>query len=108
MKISALLASILLIGCTSPHTKVEGWPQLKVTVHEEPNYDRIYKMCYDGMPTWQKVMIPAIFACTWINLPAGTCDVYVVNGEYLDHELQHCAGWDHDGIMQGMYDEWKK
>jgi hypothetical protein len=101
--VALLSAASLLTGCTSPHTRVENWPTLKVTVHEEPNYDRIYSMCYDGMPTWQRVMIPAIFACAWIDLGAGTCDVYVVNGEHLEHELQHCAGWDHDGILQGLY-----
>lgn len=104
----ALLVSTLT-GCTSIHTYVDGWPELKTVVHVVPD-GQVYPSCSSLLSWWQKAIITLPLACSKISLDKGTCDIYV--GETstestLQHELEHCKGGDHGDILQKGFDKWR-
>jgi hypothetical protein len=81
---------------------VEGWPELETTVHRLPEQKDVRDYC-------ATIVTPSLFAkivglgvvlveaCSWADLCARTCDVWVAEGDtfWTMHELQHCRGHDH-------------
>jgi hypothetical protein len=111
--VRALILSLLLAGCTTmlPHSQVADWPALKITLHKA-TFTEINDKCLPDAPTWQKMLGYVAFACTWVDLNRKTCDIYTLDGEpeggIFEHELAHCYGADHDGILQRVHDSWRK
>jgi hypothetical protein len=105
-----VLTAALLTGCTAmPHVQVQGWPQdMKTTVHQS-DLGEINSLCYSSLPLPIKLLGGFAMACTWVDLEKNTCDVYLLseNDPNEEHELMHCRGLDHDGILQAMYNNWK-
>jgi uncharacterized protein YceK len=110
MKTILIAAALLLSGCSSIHTYVQDWPELKTRIHTIPDGD-IYATCSKDLSWVTKYVLVALpLACAHINLPRKTCDIYVTEtttGPSLDHELAHCKGGDHGGISQAFFDRWK-
>ena len=94
MKKLAVIAGLLLSGCTTIDysRKVEGWPQMRVEVNRV-SYQVMRQQC-DKYAGFSEI----IFACSefWFNPPV--CRVWVVEGDTKreEHELAHCAGYDHN------------
>lgn len=101
--VSPLILALLVACTTISHQRVEGWPELKVTVHEV-NYFQVLKHCYTSVSLVWRVMGALPMACAWIDLAAKTCDIYIGTGDndpsILEHELAHCAGGEHVGSTQ--------
>ena len=103
-----ILAAVLC-GCSTidSHTRVEGWPELKVVEHEPP-YGQMYRECrpYVGA-------LSAPLACTVFYLDAGEAHIYVAKGlrfgPIVAHERLHAAGYDHPGShnMRDILARWK-
>ena len=110
MKPLLILLVILCSSCTSIETRVAGWPQdMKITVHKNTPWLDIQKICWQGMPTWRKVLLSVCPTAAYVNLNTNTCDIFVLGDEDpTEHELDHCKGGDHDGALQRYYDNWKK
>lgn len=117
MGISVSLSRILLTatllfttGCTTINKQVDGWPSdMKVTKHEVGFWE-VQERCWKDLPWYWKLTLPIAGACTNLNLDTNTCDIYYpkgVSNEVMAHELAHCTGGDHDGMLQEYFDKWK-
>lgn len=63
------------------------------------------------MPAVYKLLGGVAMACAYVNLDTMTCDIYhMPNPSVVDieHEVAHCNGGDHDGILQKYFDGWLK
>ena len=106
--LASFLAAVLC-GCSTmdTHTRVEGWPQLKVVEHEL-TYAQMYRACrpYTGL-------LSTPLACTVFYLDAGEAHIYVAKGlkfgPVIEHERLHAAGYDHVGSrnMRDILARWK-
>jgi hypothetical protein len=64
--------------------------------------------CWPGLPLWQKLMVAIPLQCVEINLDDRSCVYYVMYGDPIEHEHDHCLyGADHNGILQAYFDKWK-
>lgn len=95
--------AIGLQGCATmidEHKRVTGWPNLKVTEHRV-NFALVVMRCYKYQSLLSKALGTIPGACAEINFDAGTCDIWLGQGEYdaglIQHEREHCAGGDHIG-----------
>ncbi len=91
--------AVALAGCTTINTHVKDWPTLEIREHEV-SWGAIIARCYPSIPLWQKVLGGVPLACVNVNLQAGTCDIYYTPVFGKQHEMEHCLGGDHDGILQ--------
>lgn len=110
MRTLLCLLAIILGGCTSIEKRVEGWPQdMVIRVHKNTPFMDIQRICWQGMPTWRKLLLSVCPTAAYVNLNTNTCDIYVLDdSEPTEHELEHCKGGDHDGALQRYYDAWKQ
>lgn len=105
-----ILLALLLSGCSTIHTYVDGWPQDMKVTHRYVSFGDVMDTCYKYLTTLDKLMLGVPLACAEIDLGKNTCDITMMEtpGEYiLEHEEAHCKGGDHDGILQGLFDNWK-
>lgn len=110
MTVRAIIFILLLVGCSHMDAKVEGLPPLKVT-EIESDFWTIQGKCWDDLPWHRKLLLQITEACTVIDLKKKTCDIYHFkdpNPETMKNERMHCDGWDHDGILQRIVDNWKR
>ena len=100
----ALAFMAALSGCVimNKPTPSRGWPELDVTVHRWDSRKDIRDKCASMVtpPLWVQVLnlgITFIEACSWVDLCARTCEVWVHPDDALieAHELGHCRGHDH-------------
>jgi hypothetical protein len=90
--LNTLFLALLLSGCTMVgHQRVEGWPELAVTVHRT-DAKGVRDACAAFTPWYADVM-----ACAHWDLRARTCVVYIAHESMLEHEMLHCKGYDHVG-----------
>lgn len=105
-----LLLSMLLSGCTTIDKQIVGWPtDIRIVKHEMGFWD-VQAKCWGHMPTLYKVLGGITMACAEVNLTTKTCDIYhLPNPSDVDmqHEVSHCNGGDHDGILQQYFDTWR-
>jgi hypothetical protein len=104
------LLSATLPGCTvmDHHTRVPGWPELKVVEHHVANAemrDRCSRFVSPFMTTE---------GCTLFYLDRSEAHIYVSKDFpsqwVLEHERLHAAGYDHIGsnAMRRMLEDWKR
>lgn len=110
MKRIAALTAVLLAGCSFNTGYVQGWPLIpteNIAVHRVP-YGDMLKAC-EINPLAFLISFP--MGCARVNLYKNRCDVYVPEDPPLwivQHELEHCNGGDHFGVLQAHYDAWVK
>ena len=108
-KILLIAIAVLMVSCSTIGDYVEGWPQLKTTVHES-NLLEINQKCWRYLSTVDKLLGGISFGCTIFDLDKKTCDIYVAPNSpefILNHELAHCKGGDHaDHSLDKLYDRW--
>jgi hypothetical protein len=103
---SVIVLALLATACTVVgHTKVRGWPELKVVEHHVPEAqmrDRCAR--YMGFGTSPQ-------ACTEFYLKLGQCHIWFSADfppprHVVEHERLHCRGYDHIGgsTMQALAD----
>lgn len=106
----ALGLVLLLVGCSSIHTQVAGWPQDMKVTHHIVEYREVFDTCYKYLTTLDKLLLSVPLACAEIDLDNNTCDITRTKNTFqfvIDHEEAHCKGGDHDGILQALFAEWK-
>lgn len=105
----ALSLAFLLSACTvMSHERIEGWPSLQVTEHYVPHAqmrDRCAKYVGFGMSP---------IACAEFYLNKGECHIWYSKDSLpprfvIEHERQHCAGFDHIGStnMRNLLARWR-
>lgn len=105
---TALLTLCCLCACSHIERRVEGWPQdMKIVVHPHSGFWEINKICWRDLPLYWKLLGAVCPTVATLNLVTNTCDIYTLGEEPSEHELEHCRGGDHDGLLQGYYDRWK-
>jgi hypothetical protein len=105
-----LLLSAGLAGCTvmDQHTRVPGWPELKVIEHHVANAE-MRDRCSRYAPPLSLTM-----GCTVFYLDHSEAHIYVSKDFpsqwVLEHERLHAAGYDHVGSksMQRLLENWKR
>lgn len=111
MKLFAALL-LLLSACSHIDRQVEGWPQDLKKTEVLTGFWEVQAKCWDDMPLLWKLSIPIVFACTVVDLDAGTCIVYrwqeTLPEDLDEHEDKHCKGGAHDDGLQTYFDDWRK
>lgn len=105
----AFLAAFWLGGCSFIETRVENFPELKISYHKVSPAE-IVRRCSAGMPPWLKALAGVPMACAEINFRKKTCAIYWTRafaGE-KEHEEEHCRGGDHDGMLKEKWENYKK
>lgn len=100
-------ALIALTGCTGMQAQVADWPALEIRTHTVAAGE-IFGRCAPYIPVWQRLLGVLPLACAEIDLSAATCDVYIADTSTPDtiaHELEHCRGADHNGVLQAALDD---
>jgi hypothetical protein len=110
LKTFAFLAcGFSLLACNHIASHVEGFPELKTTVHESYLLEMNQK-CYANLTWLQKLSGSIALGCTVIDFKNKTCDVYIGHNSpdfIINHELAHCKGGDHaDHSISDDYDAW--
>ena len=106
--LAAMALAAVLFACLPITSKVEGWPQdLTIRVHKNVGFVEVQEKCYPSIPLPCKLMGGFALQCAVIDLDRKTCDIYTILGEASEHELSHCRGDDHDGMLQAYFDRWK-
>ena len=78
-------------GCTVVgHVKTDGWPELQVT-ENKVTFATMLEHCSKYV---HPLMWPPV-ACAEFNLAARSCSIWYVWDAQLEHERQHCRGYDH-------------
>ncbi len=106
----ALLAVLgsLLYGCsTIDYTRrVDGWPSLTPEVHYVTPQE-LHARCDKYAP-----FMEITFACSESFLDQGVCRVWIAgrSQEIEEHELAHCAGYDHPGgqALRTILSKWNE
>lgn len=110
MRTLALIVALVLAGCSSIDKKVEGFPQDLKIEYKVVTPGEVFSHCWQYLTTLQKVLLSIPLACAEIDLDTRTCTIihHENTGEWvMEHEVGHCRGGDHDGILQAYFDEWK-
>lgn len=106
-----LFLLLALPGCVNtPHTRVEGWPAMKVREVVVPAGD-IWGLCSPGMKWYHRALLSVPVACAHIDFVRGECTVFVAETTTAvtrEHEHMHCEGWDHDGILADGFDAYRR
>lgn len=88
-----LLSLVALSGCTVVgHVKTDGWPELHV-LKNKVSFATMLEHCSKYV---HPLMWPPV-ACAEFDLAAGSCRIWYVWDAQLEHEQQHCRGYDHIG-----------
>ena len=100
---------MLLAGCQTMQPRIANMPKLDITVNEV-NFFELQRQCYTYLPLWAKLLGGLSFGCAIIDFNKNTCTVYVMpnHTSALEHELEHCAGGDHNNQLQKNYDNYLK
>ena len=103
----ALALAAVNVACSTITTQVEGWPQdLNVRV-QNTGLALVQEKCYASIPLPFKLLGGIATECAVIDLDRKTCDIYTIWEEASEHELSHCHGGDHDGMLQAYFNRWK-
>ena len=94
-----ILPLLLLSGCSmmiDGHSKVEGWPQLRVVEHFVPDAE-MRERCGHGVP-WYGSPI----ACAELRFSSSECHIihskdFPPEEAIRMHEIWHCLGYSHPG-----------
>jgi hypothetical protein len=113
------LITLFLTGCAElPQGKhyiqgidyyVKDFPKLSVNV-KEISKEEINKKCDKHKPFSKRKS--ETLACSEISFVKKSCNVFVtkdVENWVLEHELAHCEGGDHDGVLEKSlkeYNDW--
>jgi len=113
----AMLACALLGACTVIDKDVPppaDWPALAIHVHKVKGGELI-KECWPAESLFMQLNGALPSGCAWINFARNRCDVYLPSyvdhdGYALNHELEHCHGYDHygDSTMHDAWAAWKQ
>ena len=114
----ALIAAGACLGaCTVIDRDVApapDWPRLEVRIHRVKGGELIAQ-CWRAESLFMKLNGALPGACAWVNFGERTCDVYIPGyakhlGYVLNHELEHCRGYDHygDDTMHAAWAHWKE
>jgi len=107
--IAGILTLTALNGCAPITTQVAGWPQdLMIRAHYDVGFIKVQEKCYPSIPLPYKLMGGIALECAVIDLAHKSCDIYTIAGEASEHELSHCRGGDHDGLLQDYFNRWKR
>jgi len=108
-KILCILSLPLLVACQTMQPRIENMPKLDITVNEVGFFE-LQRQCYTYVPLWMKLLGSVSFGCAIIDFNKNTCTVYVMPNHpaALEHELEHCAGGDHDDQLRKAYDNYLK
>lgn len=104
-----LLVCLLSVSCSTIDKQVEGWPTEMHIVKHELSFLDIQAKCWGYLPLGYKVLGGVAMACAEVNLDTRTCDIYHMQNPSrynMEHEINHCNGGDHDGILQRYFDSW--
>lgn len=107
--LAALLLALTLTGCVGISSQVPNWPEMTVKVHVIPEGE-IHTRCAVLIPPWAKLLGAVTLACAYFNFDENICEVYVSPTTTIrtyQHELEHCRGGDHNGILRSAYERWK-
>jgi hypothetical protein len=102
---AAIAMFLTLLGCSTidPQNKVEGWPELQV-VENRVSFDDVQIKCgqYVGWGQWP-------MACATFYFQTAKCVIWYAFDWSLEHERQHCLGFDHPGSndMRAMWKDWQ-
>lgn len=104
----AMLAvpGLLVCGCSTIDysRRVDGWPALTPEIRRV-SYQEMRANCDKYSPSME-----IAFACSEFFLDEGVCRVWIAghSKQIEDHELAHCAGYDHPGgkTMRGILAQW--
>ena len=105
------IALCLLTGCSTIDKQIEGWPTDVRIVKHEMGFLDIQAKCWGYLPPMYKVLGGVAMACAEVNLSTRTCDIYHMpnpSKSNMGHEISHCNGGDHDGILQRYFDSWRQ
>ena len=106
--LGALAVAAPLFSCLPITTQIAGWPQdLTIRIHQNAGFAEVQEKCYPSIPLPCKLLGGIATQCALIDLNQKTCDIYTIWGEASEHELSHCRGGDHDGMLQAYFDRWK-
>lgn len=86
---------------------VQNFPELSVNV-KEISREEIFQKCDKHRPFSKRKA--ETLACSEISFINKTCSVFVtknVESWVLEHELAHCEGGDHDGVLENSLKEYK-
>lgn len=101
---AAIAMLLTLLGCSTidPNNHVQGWPELQV-VENKVSFDDVQTKCgaYVGWGQWP-------MACATFYFKTAKCVIWYAFDWSLEHELQHCKGFDHPGSndMRAMLKDW--
>ncbi|MBI4293648.1 MAG: hypothetical protein HY661_19400 [Betaproteobacteria bacterium] len=98
---------LLISGCSTIDysRRVEGWPILIAQVHRV-THQEMRTHCAKYSPPLELPL-----ACSEFFLDEGVCRVWIAGHDkgIVEHELAHCAGYDHVGgrTMRAMLEKWQ-
>lgn len=102
--LAAAGVATFLGGCSTidPQNKVDGWPELEI-IERKVSFDAVQEKCgqYVGWGQWP-------MACATFYFNQAKCVIWYAFDWSLDHERQHCLGFDHVGSndMRAMLKDW--
>jgi hypothetical protein len=102
--LSALIL-VSIFGCTTidQNNRVEGWPEMDIVEHKV-SFDDVQTKCgaYVGWGQWP-------MACATFYFRQAKCVIWYAFDWSLEHERQHCLGFDHIGSndMRAMLRDWR-
>ena len=108
-RLISILCIPLLVGCQTMQPRIENMPKLDITVNEVGFFE-LQRQCYTYIPLWLKLLGAVSFGCAIIDFNKNSCTVYVMpnHTSALEHELEHCAGGDHNNQLREYYNNYLK
>lgn len=98
-------AMVLTTACSTidPNSHVDGWPEL-MPVEHRVSFNEVQDRCRTFVGWGQLPM-----ACAAFHFRDLECHIYYAFDWALEHERQHCLGYDHPGSeeMRLMLRAWK-
>jgi len=93
-----ILALLLTLSGCAPLATQPSWPSLPVSIHRIPDGE-VYAKCARATPWWAHILFFPVLPLGCAERTAeGTCIIWLgetSSDAVLEHELQHCRGYDH-------------
>lgn len=108
-RLICIIMVLLLVACYPMQPRIANMPKMDITV-KEVDFLELQSQCYTYIPLWLKLLGALSFGCAIYNFNQNTCTIYVLpdSDTALEHELEHCAGGDHNGQLQRDYNNYLK